>query len=216
MKASILHPDCQNLVIRNSDGRIIAKSTLYINTKKDNLFLGYSERLGEFESFFTYGKKLLIGVKKSFSFEKRVISELYSSDKVFENSYISIINNANSLNTKYYNYIEISSNPIIGDHFYPLGCEHDLPPIKELDVYNSFAGNSISLEYNKYTPSNIKKKFNIWRIEIPKMNDHSKNSSYLFTRCISPWVFIQLYLNDMNGNTNLGHEINNITVHYLE
>lgn len=31
MKASILHPNCQNLVIRNKKGEIIAKSTLYIN-----------------------------------------------------------------------------------------------------------------------------------------------------------------------------------------
>lgn len=31
MKASILHPDCQNLVIKNRDGKIIAKSTLYVN-----------------------------------------------------------------------------------------------------------------------------------------------------------------------------------------
>ena len=31
MKASILHPDCQNLVIRDENGRIVAKSTLYIN-----------------------------------------------------------------------------------------------------------------------------------------------------------------------------------------
>ena len=34
VKASILHPDCQNLVIRNKDGEIIAKSTLYINKKE--------------------------------------------------------------------------------------------------------------------------------------------------------------------------------------
>lgn len=34
MKASILHPDCQNLVIRNEQGTIIAKSTLYINRKE--------------------------------------------------------------------------------------------------------------------------------------------------------------------------------------
>ena len=31
MKASILHPDCQNIIIRNEEGKIIAKSTLYIN-----------------------------------------------------------------------------------------------------------------------------------------------------------------------------------------
>ena len=31
MKASILHPDCQNLVIKDYKGKIIAKSTLYIN-----------------------------------------------------------------------------------------------------------------------------------------------------------------------------------------
>jgi hypothetical protein len=34
MKASILHPDCQNLVIRDKNGQIIAKSTLYINRQQ--------------------------------------------------------------------------------------------------------------------------------------------------------------------------------------
>lgn len=34
MKASILHPDCQNLVIKDKRGKIIAKSTLYINRKQ--------------------------------------------------------------------------------------------------------------------------------------------------------------------------------------
>ena len=31
MKASILHPDCQNLIIKDSEGKIVAKSTLYVN-----------------------------------------------------------------------------------------------------------------------------------------------------------------------------------------
>lgn len=34
MRASIVHPSIQNLVIRNKNGRIIAKSTLYINEKE--------------------------------------------------------------------------------------------------------------------------------------------------------------------------------------
>lgn len=34
MKASILHPDCQNLIIRDEKGRIVAKSTLYVNRKQ--------------------------------------------------------------------------------------------------------------------------------------------------------------------------------------
>ena len=34
MKASILHPNCQNLVIRDDNGQIVAKSTLYINTEQ--------------------------------------------------------------------------------------------------------------------------------------------------------------------------------------
>lgn len=34
MRASILHPDCQNLVIKNHTGKIIAKSTLYINREQ--------------------------------------------------------------------------------------------------------------------------------------------------------------------------------------
>ena len=34
MKASIVHPDCQNLIIRNKSGDIVAKSTLYVNRDK--------------------------------------------------------------------------------------------------------------------------------------------------------------------------------------
>ena len=34
MRASILHPDCQNLIIRNDKGQVVAKSTLYINRKE--------------------------------------------------------------------------------------------------------------------------------------------------------------------------------------
>ena len=34
MKASILHPDCQNLIIKDSKGEIVAKSTLYINKEQ--------------------------------------------------------------------------------------------------------------------------------------------------------------------------------------
>lgn len=34
MRASIIHPDCQNLVIRDKNGRIIAKSTIYVNKKE--------------------------------------------------------------------------------------------------------------------------------------------------------------------------------------
>lgn len=34
MKASILHPDCENLVIRKKDGTIVSKATLYVNRKK--------------------------------------------------------------------------------------------------------------------------------------------------------------------------------------
>ena len=34
MQASIIHPEVQNLVIRDAKGEIVAKSTLYVNTKE--------------------------------------------------------------------------------------------------------------------------------------------------------------------------------------
>lgn len=34
MKVSILNPECQNLVIRDKEGRIVAKSTLYVNKRR--------------------------------------------------------------------------------------------------------------------------------------------------------------------------------------
>ena len=34
MKASILNPDCQNIVIKDKNGEIVSKSTLYVNREQ--------------------------------------------------------------------------------------------------------------------------------------------------------------------------------------
>ena len=34
MKASILHPTCQNMVLKDTEGKIVAKSTIYVNTEQ--------------------------------------------------------------------------------------------------------------------------------------------------------------------------------------
>jgi hypothetical protein len=66
MRASIIHPNIQNLVIRNNNGEIIAKSTLFINPEK-----GYGvfnnveiyENTPKYQLPYIY-EKYILGVKK--------------------------------------------------------------------------------------------------------------------------------------------------------
>ena len=51
MKASIIHPDVQNIVIRNSTGKIVAKSTIYVNREQ-----GYAV-CNNVEVHYDYSKK---------------------------------------------------------------------------------------------------------------------------------------------------------------
>lgn len=77
MKASILHPDCQNLVIKDETGRIIAKSTLYVNRKQ-----GY-------------------GVFNNVEINNKYINNDEVLDKIYE-KYISAVNDfANRYNQLY-------------------------------------------------------------------------------------------------------------------
>lgn len=59
MRASIIHPDCQNLIIRDKNGEIIAKSTLYINREEGyGLFnnVEIAERISDEDKTLIYKK----------------------------------------------------------------------------------------------------------------------------------------------------------------
>lgn len=82
MRASIIHPDCQNLVIKNEKGEIIAKSTLYVNREqgyglfnnvevskkiiykedKHLIYMQYIQAVNEFVK--QYNKKNIIKIKQ--------------------------------------------------------------------------------------------------------------------------------------------------------
>ncbi len=66
MHASIVHPNVQNLVIRDKDGDIVAKSTLYINPTEgygvfNNVEVGSQVRLSETNLVY---QKFMLGVQK--------------------------------------------------------------------------------------------------------------------------------------------------------
>ena len=66
MQASIVHPNVQNLVIRDSSGEIIAKSTLYINPKEgygvfNNVEIYEKVNPKDYDSIY---EKYMLGIKK--------------------------------------------------------------------------------------------------------------------------------------------------------
>ena len=64
MRASIVHPNVQNLVIRNKDGEIVAKATLYVNRKNGyGIFNTFKIRPSYRDDIDIIYKKLIKGAK---------------------------------------------------------------------------------------------------------------------------------------------------------
>lgn len=90
MRASIIHPDVQNLVIRNKKGEIVAKATLFINRKQ-----GYGlVNTFEVENIFTNKEKLAI--YRKFKLAIGAFAERYNKEN--KDNPIKIINVGMSMN----------------------------------------------------------------------------------------------------------------------
>jgi hypothetical protein len=207
----------KNIYIRNINS----------NTKEVEV-LGYSELLGEFESFYDYSSPIFKTntstytlsiddiIEEGVSNKSIILYKLYSNtnksnDLNFTDSYISIIHNNSSIDNKCYSHIEFKADPIEKqDNFYL--------PFKGIKVDTQDGSSDIGtgytkLIYDKYRPSNLKKKFNSWRIEIPRRRS---------IRFQNPWAKISLYLdrtastkNNEIGNE-LGYSIPYLDVYFLE
>ena len=73
-----------------------------------------------------------------------------------------------------------------------------------IDVWNEYQNGSTDLTPNNTRPSNIKKKFRMWRAYIPRENGTIK-------RMVNPWLYIKLSKNLENTDKTILH---NITVKY--
>ena len=119
MKASVLHPSCQNLVIRDDEGRIVAKSTLYINTKQgygvfNNIEVENNIAMFEEEKLYDIYDKYMEAVD---SFAKRY-NEINKDNPIRQ---INVGMNLNDLDTQLYMYNKKSDEILEGINFSKYG-----------------------------------------------------------------------------------------------
>lgn len=81
-------------------------------------------------------------------------------------------------------------------------------PFSKLKVWNEYQTGEENLEV-KYSPSNLKRKFRIWRVDIPR----DSNSNYKLSRMRNPWINLKL------SKTNTGTDkmvFHNLLVKYYK
>lgn len=133
--------------------------------------LVYNELLGEFTSFYDYGKSYpFVSLNgRNFIFNDNVMygyqeGEYGNIFGVNRDYYIDIIANENPLNDKIFTNIEFR-----GDTYDSEGkvVENEID-FETLTATTEYQNASHTLEYLKYKPSTLKKKFRIWRADIPR------------------------------------------------
>lgn len=188
---------------------------VYFNT--DTYSLCYSEKLGEFTSFYDYnGVQAMFNLGNSFySFKKGINPNMTKVDRMFVGEYnkffsedefkpysITILSNDNPSEDKIFTNIEYRADAFDLDNKYLPDESFD-----HLKVWNEYQEGECDLEYNKYKPSSLKKKFRIWRADIPR----DKNNK--LDRMRNPWLFIKLEKSKPN-NTKI--ELHDIQVQYFK
>lgn len=189
------------------------KEVLFVNNEE---CLVYSEMLGQFTSFYNYegipyftniNSNLLSlqhnkedGSTKVWINNKGDYNNLYGTHPGF---YTTIIVNPEPTKDKIFNTLEFRSDVQSSDGTYL----NEEKPFNELTVWNEYQNGTTKLENKPYMPSNLRKKFRIWRANIPRDSYNNRD------RIRNPWTYIKL---SMNTDSNYKTILHDITVHYFE
>jgi len=179
------------------------KKDLYITTPDETLC--YSELLGQFTSFLSYEGGALFNIGSTFhaltnkGYEK---CDLWNMFEGTYNSYfydkrqtdITFISNAESVLDKTFTNLEIRGD--FYDESGELQHERFFDSIRVWDEYQDTADTALTYKPYPYTTasvgSNLKKKFRIWRCDIPRAWKNGKRS---MDRIRNTWCKIQLTMN---------------------
>lgn len=199
--------------------------TYYDTVNDDVLFiskdycLAYSTSIGKFVSFYSYN-----GVPYINTIQGRGIELLESRkpSKWWETGYKTWLRNEGDYNMyfdEYDNfYVTLIANPDphIDKIFNNINMRTDTwdsegnlleETFDTLKVWNEYQEREIGLTRLFARPSNLKKKFRIWRINIPRDNKNKRD------RMRNPWLYIKLSKETENTNKTLLHDI---VVDYFE
>lgn len=189
----------------------INKDIFFIN--KDSC-LSYSELLANFVSFYSYeNTPYFINIKdKYLSFKPKYNESLYKvwlqnkgDYNIFFGSYqpfyTTIIANKDPNTDKVFSNIEFRSdswnedNQLVNETF------------DTLEVWNEYQHGISSLVNTPNRPSTLKRKFRMWRANIPRSDVNNRD------RIRNPWVFIKLSKEEENKNKTILHDM---IVYYIE
>lgn len=198
------------------------KKDLYINTT--NKSLCYSEILGKFTSFMDYQGGILFNVGSSFHALTNNNGETVSMWNMFEgehNSFfykryqsdLTFISNAESTLDKIFTNLEIRAD--FYNEYNELQHEKFFDTIRAWNEYQDTE--TVALKYKSYPyeegsiHSNTKKKFRIWRCDIPRAIKNGKRS---FDRIRNTWCKIKLSMNTDDAQEPLHMEMHDVGVVY--
>lgn len=176
--------------------------------------LGYSELLSQFTSFYSYEKMPYFAnlEDRGISFNVQGTSSLYrpwlhneGEYNMFFGSYkpfyTTVIANPDMQADKIFNNLEFradswnSSGNLLGTTF------------DTLTTWNEYQEGMADLTNTPNRPSSLKKKFRIWRANIPRAKSNGRD------RMRNPWLYIKLSMEKENTNKTILHDM---IVHYFE
>lgn len=159
----------------------------YDKLNKDIYFIGrdkcvnFSSKLDQFESFFDYNDSTIFNVAdKTYAFKNNKLYELFAGEynyffDDYKDFYITINHNDNPYKDKIYNNIEFRAdtynwNDAAKEFVLSKNCAFN-----NIIVENEYQSGEDILNYLKYHASNMKRKFRIWRINIPRDSTNNRD-----------------------------------------
>lgn len=198
--------------------------TYYDRKNEDVLFfsekdcLAYSEQLGQFTSFYSYERTPYYSPMEDRAiFISNLTDEGYIPNKYkiwfqhegdynmyfgqYRPFYTTVIANQEPQLDKVFNNVEFRSDTWEPREDVPGGWYLTEDTFDTLSAWNERQHKRETLLYNQGPPSNLKKKFNIWRAEMPR---DWKNP---LDRMRNPWLYVKLAMNEPNKNKTILHDM---------
>lgn len=194
--------------------------TFYDKNNNDVYFVNketalvYSELLGQFVSFMSYGNvPAMFNISSDFyAFYNGKLWEQFAGDyNMFFGEYhpysITFISNSDEPYDKIFNTVEFRAD-CWNDNIIVSGETFDT-----LEVWNEYQKGITTLTSINSRPSSLKKKFRIWRANVPRANTEWNGvQANKMDRIRNPWAYIKLSMNTENTYRMQFHDM---IVHYF-
>lgn len=180
----------------------------------NNWCLCYSELIGQFTSFMSYEKvPAMFNVGSEFyAFNNNKLWQQFNGDyNMFFGQYkpysITVVANADEPADKIFNTIEFRADAYDGDNLAPTKT------YDTLDVYNEYQHGRVTLTDLNGRPSPLKRKFRIWRANIPRANTPINGiPANNRDRIRNTWAYVKLSTETPNTYRTVFHDM---TIHYF-